>query len=441
MKSICILVWISISLKAGGAQVINGLQQAVELAAKKSMAGVGLGIHAPSLNLSLSLAAGQISPGVNASAADRFGWGSVTKTFTGAAILRLVADGKLSLDDKVASMVDPMLASYSYRSLEELFSVDGWYPAPPKYFNASLITVRDLLHMQAGVPDYDSEAFRHLQYTLSSVDFTPLQLFDFVHGGLLFEPGATPPSNKFGIQPGYSSMDFVLLGCVLAYHQNISLADWSQLDQSRILPVDMEDISFPNSGPYKEHLAPVRGYDRYSFAGRSQLPLGFDVSNVSAAGGWTAGNVIMPVLSASKWAFSLFGKNASVLPRNIVQQMKPKPGTVQHSYYGLATMNITGAFGGGSGAPPDWTAYGHLGATYGFSAAMVYFEDLDVAVSLAANVEMAQSHLIEALCLVYNLLLDVKNGGETRHCFFDTPTTNATFHLGGSCNCVTEVHI
>merc|ERR1712205_42972 len=100
--------------------------------------------------------------------------------------------------------------------------------------------------------------------------------------------------------------------------------------------------------------------------------------------------------------------------------MKPKPWTVGKSYYGLATMNLTGFFGGGTGAPPDWTAYGHLGATYGFSAGMVYFEDLDVGVSLAANVEGAQPHFFEALCVVYNLLIDVKNGGSIRHCYYET---------------------
>merc|ERR1719478_999289 len=130
------------------------------------------------------------------------------------------------------------------------------------------MTIRDLLHMQAGIRDYDHEGFRHLQYTLPNVDFTPTQLFDFVHGGLLFQPGTTPPDNKYHNQPGYSSMDFVVLGCVLAASQNISLEDWAKLEQNQIVPPGIDNISFPNKGPYRDHIAPVRAYDRFSYIGR-----------------------------------------------------------------------------------------------------------------------------------------------------------------------------
>ena len=168
--------------------LVSDLHRAVDFAAKKGSAGIALGICGAELS-SISLAAGCVSPGVEARPLDRFAWGSVTKTFTGAAILRLVAENRLSLDSLVAPLVDPLLIDYPYSSLEKLFSVDAWSPRPGHALNASSITIRDLLSMRAGIPDYDSDGFRHLQYTLSSVDFSPLQLFDFVHGGLLFQPG------------------------------------------------------------------------------------------------------------------------------------------------------------------------------------------------------------------------------------------------------------
>eukprot|EP00966_Prymnesium_polylepis_P047619 1102721-Prymnesium_polylepis.1 len=118
---------------------------------------------------SLAVAAGVTAPssGRTATTADRYAWGSVTKTITGAGIMRLVADGKLSLDDPAHLHVNSMLAKagYPYASMEELFSPDRWSVPPSVLFNASAVTVRHLLSMTSGVPDYDTDAYRHLQYS------------------------------------------------------------------------------------------------------------------------------------------------------------------------------------------------------------------------------------------------------------------------------------
>ena len=67
--------------------------------------GVALVIHGPSkLRLSATLATGQVAPGVDTAESHSFAWGSVTKTFTGAAVLRLVADGRLGLDEELEAL-------------------------------------------------------------------------------------------------------------------------------------------------------------------------------------------------------------------------------------------------------------------------------------------------------------------------------------------------
>merc|ERR1711966_628719 len=88
------------------------------------------------------------------------------------------------------------------------------------------------------------------------------------------------------------------------------------------------------------------------------------------------------------------------------QAMVPKAGTPDHSYYGLATMNLTGLFGGGSGSPPAWGSYGHLGDTYGFSGVAMYFPREEMAIAVASNVEGGQGDIITAICGLYNRMVD-----------------------------------
>ena len=94
---------------------------------------------------------------------DAYVWGSVTKTFTGASIMQLVAHKKLALDDRAAQYIDPVLrrANYPYPTLVEVFSPDRWMVSPAITFNASEITIRHLLSMRSGVEDYDTDACEH----------------------------------------------------------------------------------------------------------------------------------------------------------------------------------------------------------------------------------------------------------------------------------------
>ena len=113
------------------------LQRIVEGAARKYNCAVSLGMS-NGKDLSHSLAAGTIDRFRERKAGpdDDFLWGSVTKTMTGAAILKLVAEGYVRLDDLAHHYVDPVLAqaNYPYKTMEELFWADRWAIPPAAAF-------------------------------------------------------------------------------------------------------------------------------------------------------------------------------------------------------------------------------------------------------------------------------------------------------------------
>ena len=91
---------------------------------------------------------GAVDPtGAPATTSDVFVWGSVTKVVTGASILRLVADGRLALDDAAAPYVDRFLARLGVAwTLGDLWGAR----------NVSSTSIRDLLGMTSSVPDFDT---------------------------------------------------------------------------------------------------------------------------------------------------------------------------------------------------------------------------------------------------------------------------------------------
>merc|ERR1719201_1448053 len=249
--------------------------------------------------MTLAVAAGSLNPKAPTERLepdDRFAWGSVVKTFTGAGIMRLVSEGKLSLEDKAYKFVDPMLRRerYVYDTMRRLFGVKRWghHSKNKKFFDPNNITIRQLLGMRSGVPDYDTDAYKHLQFKHPSIDFSPLEIFDFVHGPLEFLPGNASFS--------YCSVNFMLLGYVAAYFQNIST--WRDLDQTTIFPSDVkpavpgsrrgDGVVFADKGACLEYtrvhgITTIPGVD----ATGSPSNESWDVSSTSCVAGWTAGNV------------------------------------------------------------------------------------------------------------------------------------------------------
>jgi CubicO group peptidase (beta-lactamase class C family) len=126
---------------------------------------------------------------------------SAGKQFTAAAVLLLVQDGKLGLDDPIAK----------------------YLPGTPDAWRA--ITIRHLLTHTSGIPDYEADSTLNLRLDYSEDEL----LKRFAAYPLLFSPGT---------EWSYSNSGYVALGMII---RHVTGAHWGQFMQQRIFePLDMQ---------------------------------------------------------------------------------------------------------------------------------------------------------------------------------------------------------
>ncbi len=150
-------------------------------------------------------------------------FGSTTKTFTAALILKLVEDGRLSLDD----------------------SIDKWFPTVP---NAEAITIRQLLNHSSGIPEIIQKGL--MKSIIPSTYWKRDELVKLIaQDELLFTPGT-----RFE----YSNSNYILLGYIV---EDISGKSVLELLHEQILdPLNLKNTYFIPYEPAPAKL--VTGFDR-----------------------------------------------------------------------------------------------------------------------------------------------------------------------------------
>lgn len=157
-------------LSASQAQALDAL--AGNLVTSNLTPGIAIGIARNGTTIYLkAFGSRSLSPAQPALTTTPFAIGSVTKQFTTAAILLLVQDGKISLDDKLSKYV-------------------------PDYKPSALMTIRQLMTMTAGVPSHDADIYNQLdpsappsQTILAALNSLPLD----------FTPGTQMAYSNYGI--------------------------------------------------------------------------------------------------------------------------------------------------------------------------------------------------------------------------------------------------
>jgi D-alanyl-D-alanine carboxypeptidase len=246
--------------------------------------------------------------------ANYFRIASNTKTFTGAAVLILVDEGRINLDASIASYLPQ-------------------YKIP----NGERISIRMLGNMTSGLFDYlyDEELLLPFIAGAYSLGYTPDQMLAaaFRHPSN-FEPGA-----KYE----YCNTNIVLLGLLL---QQVTGKPASQvLREKVILPMGLAHTYWPDSG---ELLSPyTHGYTE------SEGGEVLDASHWNPSVAYTAGALVSTFADMKLWA------RAVADGRLLSEASKAERFKWINNHYGFCVMKVD-----------DWV--GHPGTIWGYNSHVFY---------------------------------------------------------------------
>jgi len=245
--------------------------------------------------------------------------GSVTKTFTVTAVLQLVDQGKVGLDDPISTYVDGV----------------------PQ---GGQITLRQLARMQSGLHNYSAvEAFQLALYGDPRRPFTPRELVDFAFS----EPNDFPPGQGFE----YSNTNTVLLGMTVEKVTGQSLADYVR--EYIIDPLKLSHTSFPDDNAFPEPHA--QGYTEGA-DGKEAVATDWNPS-----WGWAAGAMISTLDDMHVWADAL--ADGTLLDPDTQKQRLDTvtaPPLPPQDGYGLGIFDLAGWIGHNGSLPGYQTVAAHL---------------------------------------------------------------------------------
>ncbi|MFP2929399.1 serine hydrolase domain-containing protein [Pyxidicoccus sp. 3LG] len=311
------------------------LQGALEKAATaEDLPGVTVSLRLPDCTWQGAAGLSKVEPATEMKVGDRLRVGSITKSFVSVVTLQLQAEGKLSLDEPLAT----------------------WQPDFPR---ADRITVRQLLNHTSGAFNYTrSEEF------LARAEANPGKTWT---AGELIELGAAQsPSFEPGTDWEYSNTNYILLGHIL---EQVTGTPVAQLIRTRILePLDLDDTGLDGI----EALPPlaVRGYMR---ASRDEAWMDFtDLVHPSAAG--AAGALVSTAEDVSDFYRALF-ESGLLAPAQLTEMMR---WAETGPDYGLGLFESVTPVGPG---------HGHDGNIPGFSALAFYLPQRKATLAVLSNRE------------------------------------------------------
>jgi CubicO group peptidase (beta-lactamase class C family) len=323
--------------------------------------------------------------------ADAFAMGSTAKMYTAAAVLRLVDQGKFDLDDIALPLFDVLWTKLNGSSI-----VNAMGPLIHD------VTVRQLLGMTAGIPDFDNDASRQYQFDHPNEDLGPVKEMSFIL-----------PLGQFSCKPGacadYSSSNYELLGVLLA--QQAGKDSWDEYTQAEDLPAfpEMTSTAFAVHGPCSKYTK----VHAYSNERKPQV----DVYDISCTNGWTCGNLISNAADAAFFVRALLGKGERVVKEKTQKEMlktRPFEHWAKGLPYGLGVMDV-GVFFREFFAQRHMEPgelMGHAGETYGFNAFTVYSKKWDFGLSVIVNNEQVGTTMT-AIAAAYEAIVQYLSGGST----------------------------
>ncbi|MFJ8472442.1 serine hydrolase domain-containing protein [Kitasatospora sp. NPDC094011] len=260
--------------------------------------------------------------------------GSVTKTFTATAVLELVDQGKVGLDDPVSKYV-------------------------PNVPNGDSITIRQLGDMRSGLYNYsDDPDFQRIFFNDPDHVFTPDQLlsYSFKH------PANFAPDSKFE----YCNTNYVLLGLVVEKAGGQPLGDY--LKAQVFTPAGLTKTVFPTDATFPDPHA--HGYTDQDASG--QLT---DATTWNPSWGWAAGAAISNLADLTTWSKALATGNPLLKPATQAERLKGRSTGTPGVGYGFGIFNTHG-----------WI--GHNGSLPGYQTVVVYLPDAQASLVVQLNTDV-----------------------------------------------------
>ncbi|MBA2946150.1 serine hydrolase domain-containing protein [Streptomyces himalayensis] len=258
--------------------------------------------------------------------------GSETKTFTVTAILRLVDEGKVGLDDPVSTYVEGVP-------------------------NGDRITLRQLAEMRSGLYPYSEDPdFGKAFLSDPNRRFTPQQLLDYAFK----HPVGFEPGQKFQ----YSNTNAILLGLVVEKASGRRFGDY--LKQQVLEPSNLDNTFFPTGAEFPEPHA--HGYT-------TQTPNGevADATNWDPSWAWSAGAMISDLSDLREWA-RIVATGTLLKPATQAERLRTLPTGDPGTGYGLGIFNSHG-----------WI--GHNGSLPGYQSVTVYLPSAEATLVILTNTD------------------------------------------------------
>ncbi|MFG2991070.1 serine hydrolase domain-containing protein [Streptomyces sp. NPDC048257] len=258
--------------------------------------------------------------------------GSVTKTFTVTALLELVDDGKVGLDDPIGTYVDGVP-------------------------NGDKITLRELAGMRSGLFNYSADEDFYKALT-SDPDrpFTPQQLlaYSFKHP-VLFAPNA-----KFD----YCNTNLILLGLVVEKVSGVPLDTF--IDREVVEPAGLKHTLFPIGAEFPSPHA--HGYTNQTASGKTE-----DATDWNPSWGWAAGAMISDLSDLRSWAKTL-ATGTLLTPATQAERLDVVD-ALPGAGYGLGIFNVQG-----------WI--GHNGSLPGYGSLVIYLPESRATLVVLLNTDI-----------------------------------------------------
>ncbi|MCU7823221.1 serine hydrolase domain-containing protein [Kitasatospora sp. DSM 101779] len=259
--------------------------------------------------------------------------GSETKTFTVTALLELVDQHRVGLDDPISAYV-------------------GGVP------DGDRITLRQLADMRSGLFPYTADPdFVHALQTDPYRNFSPQEVlaYGFKHDNT-FDPG-----EEFE----YSNTNLVLLGLVVEKVSGQRLADFVQ---RRVLrPAHLRHTLLPRGAEFPE--PHPRGYTDQTLSGAVE-----DVTDWNPSWAWAAGAMISDLQDLRRWA-EVVATGRLLTPQTQAERLKTLPTGFPGTGYGLGIFETNG-----------WI--GHNGSIPGYETVTVYLPSQRATLVIMINTDV-----------------------------------------------------